>query len=525
MLWNMFRQIPEVRAYYEPLHEKLPEMIRQQIPPQRSHPNVDDYFREYAGLDDLSQHHRADFGLTRLYLEQGDVWPELKEYIEFLLTSTPQGQVPVLQFNNVDLRLGWLRANFPDIPIIHLYRSPREQWFSSIREFPHLVDRGPEPDPYSIATWSRDLASQFPFLSGPYVESAYQRFYYLWRLSYLAGTRQTDLSVAYEDILADGPEEARRLLGVSGLAREENVERAVSIMTSGPSTWREPSHDDEWYAMQEEKSDAMLERLGLSELLGTTALADIVLKSPEYQSQLADPLVRDWQIWSGQLAVLSLERQADEKEMVIQHQATLADEKEAVIQQQVVVIEEKERVVQQFAETSAQLAKVSAQKETDLQSTLSMLHENAAELAVKENVINYLLRFRATSLRYWLVTQPHLLALRLTGRAPSRAQEEEIRERVSREVQSELASETSLMDSMAGTAPGGNGPLGRAGIQGKTSDVLGKAELRRVISWAPSSTIPLDRSTPPSRTPLRTRTRGRCPPYRWLRPVSTTPTF
>jgi len=38
----------------------------------------------------------------------------------------------VLQFNDVDLRLPWLRARFPEADILHVYRHPRDQWCSTL---------------------------------------------------------------------------------------------------------------------------------------------------------------------------------------------------------------------------------------------------------------------------------------------------------------------------------------------------------------------------------------------------------
>ena len=36
----------------------------------------------------------------------------------------------MLQFNRADLRVAWLRQQFPQAKLIHLYRHPRDQWLS-----------------------------------------------------------------------------------------------------------------------------------------------------------------------------------------------------------------------------------------------------------------------------------------------------------------------------------------------------------------------------------------------------------
>jgi len=499
MVWNMFRQIPEVRAYYEPLHEKLPEMMRQQIPPQRSHPNVDDYFREYPPVHELTERYRPEFGLLRLHLEAEDEYPELETYLRYLLRVADK-QIPVLQFNNVDFRLPWLRRNFPDIPILHLYRAPRAQWFSSIREFPHLTDRGPEPDPYSITTWSRDLCRQLPFLSGAYVENAYQRFYFLWKLSFLAGSRVAQCSVAYEGLLKEPCTETARLLDLVGLGTNHNVDLATAIMTGGPSDWRDPTHPDEWYEEQEHRCEEMLDDLGLNEHFGLSPLTEIVRLSSRYQMQMTDPRVREWQLWNGQLAVLSLERQTDEKELVIRQQAEFLSEKEVAIQElaaetaarDAALADRDAQLTMQAAEievTHEELATKESDllaKEEDLQSSLRLLHSQDAELAVKESVIAYLMRFRRTSLRYWLVTVPHIAVLRLRGRAPSRAREEEIRQKVLQQVEAELPREVSLVVSMQPPdVEGNNLSLPRAAESMSQSPPGRQTAASRAVSKAP----------------------------------------
>ena len=62
VVWNVFRQIPEVVAYYEPLHERLLDLIHSQVKPHFSHIGVLDYFVEYRTLPDLKRHYRAEFG-------------------------------------------------------------------------------------------------------------------------------------------------------------------------------------------------------------------------------------------------------------------------------------------------------------------------------------------------------------------------------------------------------------------------------------------------------------------------------
>ena len=84
----------------------------------------------------------------------------MQRYIETMMARA-RGRA-VLQFNEVDFRLGWLRARFPTVPILHVYRHPRDQWCSTLlgaarsaaqcrlREFAPL-------DGFYLMSWARDL--------------------------------------------------------------------------------------------------------------------------------------------------------------------------------------------------------------------------------------------------------------------------------------------------------------------------------------------------------------------------------
>lgn len=339
MLWNIFRQIPEVAAYYEPLHEKLPQWIVAGVPPQTGHCHVDTYFREYPPVEELKQYHRAEFGVCRLYLEADEPYPQLQRYIRFMLDSTPAGQIPVLQFNRVDFRLAWLKVNFPGVPIIHLYRSARDQWRSAIADYPENIDDDIDADPYLITTWARDLCQQFPFLAGSCIRHAYQRHYYLWKLSYLAGSRLADMSVSYEDMLTFPEKTISSLLHAVGLDNRENLERGLAIIVQKPTdTWKQ-YRSPEWFLTLEQECEATLTKLGLTQSFGKKSLAEIVANTCDYQKYIAAPKVHAWAIGNNQLSVIKQEIIAEEKELVIQ-------EKEQVIQELHTLCDERLQIIQ-----------------------------------------------------------------------------------------------------------------------------------------------------------------------------------
>ncbi|MBD3308401.1 glycosyltransferase [candidate division KSB3 bacterium] len=316
LLWNIFRQHPDVAAFYEPLHEKLPQWIASGVPPQSSHDHVDTYFSEYPPLDDLKKQHMSEFGVCRLYLDASDQHPQLRQYIQYLLDlARARHKIPVLQYNRVDFRLPWLKANFPEAILIHLSRSPRDQWCSSIAGYPGDVEQNLETDPYLITTWSRDLCQQFPFLASPYIRHPYQRHYYLWKLSYLAGSQLADVSIAYEDLLTSPEQTITKIFQLLGLESQAYLDQCTAVVVQKPVGKWSAYQSATWFTSLEEECEAMLTRLGVNDQFGTQPLAEIIANSREYQQLLADRSVLVWGIRSAQLAFIDQVCLAEEKEI------------------------------------------------------------------------------------------------------------------------------------------------------------------------------------------------------------------
>ncbi len=338
MLWNIFRQIPEVVAYYEPLHEKLSQWIISRVPPQSGHYKVDTYFREYPPVEELHKHHSAEFGVCRLHLEAKEAYPQLKQYIQYLIDSAGTNRIPVFQFNRLDFRLPWVKANFPGISIIHLHRSPRDQWCSSIAEYPRGVEDDLNADPYLITTWTRDLCQQFPFLASPFIRHAYQRHYYLWKLSYLAGRHLANVSVSYEEILESPERTISTLLQVAGLNAWENLERCLAVIVQKPLyTWKQ-YRSEEWFTELEQECETILTDLGLNQHFGKKPLSEVIADSRDYQRLVTDQRAYIWAICSGQLAAIEQELISEEKEQMIQEKEQKIQELHLVSEEQVYII-------------------------------------------------------------------------------------------------------------------------------------------------------------------------------------------
>lgn len=206
-LWTLLHHLGRFTVYYEPLHERRWfEDGARDVPLDASHIGMASYHTNYEGLEPLATLYDERWTYRRLYMDAGATDRKLRAYIQTLI-DYPDRQ-PVLQFNRVDFRLPWLRRNFPQARIFHLYRSPREQWMSSLRgeDLPpdlRLADFEPF-DYFFLLPWCRDLRRVFDALRGCAHAHPYHAFYLLWRLSYLMGRQYADVSVAYEQ-LAQAP--------------------------------------------------------------------------------------------------------------------------------------------------------------------------------------------------------------------------------------------------------------------------------------------------------------------------------
>jgi hypothetical protein len=288
LLWNLFRSIPECKAFYEPCNDLLLDHIDCNTPPQPSHVGVSSYWDEYRPiLDDLRNRHNIGFGFRNLYLEADDHFEEFEGYIRFLVESCGTLQ-PVLQFNRVDFRLPWLRKRFPDAAIIHLYRNPRDQWYSMVHSLPQekWFDPGVNTD-YDLIIWSCSLTPVFPFLFGEHVKTSYHRHYLIWKLSKIAGINNSDMSIDFDNELIASPVGTiRELLRVSGI--EADVGR-LSALVVKPETgkWR-TVRDEGWFEKAEAECDDLLEKLSLIQYFGRKPIDSIRGKSSRSWEKYVD---------------------------------------------------------------------------------------------------------------------------------------------------------------------------------------------------------------------------------------------
>lgn len=261
LLWNLFRAMDEVTAYYEPFNERRwfdTSERGSRVDP--THLHITDYWREYDGLEELGRYYRDEWTRLHLLMEPADWDPNMRAYIRALIEHAPSR--PVLQFNRIDLRLPWLRYQFPKARIVHLYRHPRDQWMSMLGgsdAFPatgRVEDFTPH-DRYYLLRWCRDLKHHFPFLDEAQAEHPYALHYSLWRLSYVYGLHYADYSIAFEELVSHPERVLTGLLADLGFTGV-SIERLVQLVNP-PNLNRWTAYaDDDWFSSIESRCEEQL---------------------------------------------------------------------------------------------------------------------------------------------------------------------------------------------------------------------------------------------------------------------------
>jgi hypothetical protein len=254
LLWNLFRNMEGVTAYYEPFNERRwfdPRIRGDRVDP--THRKVDDYWREYEGLEGLNKYYREEWIERNLYMGASFWAPEMKRYVECMIEKAPAR--PVLQFNRIDFRLPWVRHNFPHATLLHIYRHPRDQWCSTLMDLKCFPTDGTMSqfaghDKFYLRMWARDLKYHFPFLDEKLISHPYQLFYYIWKLSYVFGRAFAHHSVAFEDILSNPDEQLRKLLSVSRVRHYDLEKLKLLIERPTVGKWRSYA-DDKWFRQHE----------------------------------------------------------------------------------------------------------------------------------------------------------------------------------------------------------------------------------------------------------------------------------
>jgi hypothetical protein len=252
LLWNLFRQTGMCTSLYEPFNERQwfnPKLRGNHV--DDSHRGVDDYWTEYDGMQELGDLYDESWINKNLLMTEESWDPAMKAFIEKTIELSPKR--PVLQFNRIDLRLPWLKHHFPNAKIVHLYRHPRDQWCSFLTDS-ELMNKDDVvhtyKDAFYLNTWCKDLAQYYPVLDERVTVHPYQRFYYLWRLSYLHGITFSDHSLSFENITESPKQEIQSLLDVLNITNVNIDKLCDLIQAPKPQRWRSYASED-WFQKHE----------------------------------------------------------------------------------------------------------------------------------------------------------------------------------------------------------------------------------------------------------------------------------
>ena len=262
-LWNVFRQIPSCRAFYEPFNERrFFDPVARGADVDTTHRNIENYWSEYSGISGLGDLYKREWAFFDLLMGERAWSPDMLAFLKCLMGVEER---PVLQFNRIDFRLAWLKRQFPNARIIHMHRHPREQWCSFLgpqSSFSHDSPISRFSDRFYLIPWARDLMHAFPFLTCDGSQHPYRLFYYLWKLSWLFGTTHAHYSVSYEKLTSDPEVELRSLFDSLEIYDADSASLAQLI---GPapalrsSMWAPASWFDSHEQMCEERITEFLE--------------------------------------------------------------------------------------------------------------------------------------------------------------------------------------------------------------------------------------------------------------------------
>ncbi len=258
LLWNMFRQIEPCISFYEPFNERqwFNKSVRGEHT-DNTHIGVEDYWLEYDNYECLTPLYNASWYCKHLHMGPSSFDANMREFIAQLIHLPDKRSV--LQFNRIDFRLGWIKQQFPDAIILHIYRNPRDQFLSFIGKNNQITKDNLQTtfeDRFYLNCWAKDLQSTFPFLNMKVTPHPYQRFYYLWKLSYLYGIKYASLSIQFEELIKSPKQVGAQILKESGITAD--LQAFTKVVVPSPINKWQQFADEQWFSQLEQECEQQI---------------------------------------------------------------------------------------------------------------------------------------------------------------------------------------------------------------------------------------------------------------------------
>lgn len=238
-LWRLLSADPAFEvSYCEPLHPRLDqEMLTWE------------HYRSYQARADLIKRYwMPDFSSNKLFLKPEDLYPELKMYLEKLLTPKS-----LAKFVRLNLRLGWFATSFPDVFIVFIVRDPRGVCFSMLHHpDQEAIIRHDLPWEDWHARQYFDLYSQIPlyhqYLSSLKDEPPYVKIMALWSINIekslcdLQACARHWIVVRYEDLCNQPERELRKIYTAMESELPTEVLCSVNATVGTERPWQRPTN-------------------------------------------------------------------------------------------------------------------------------------------------------------------------------------------------------------------------------------------------------------------------------------------
>jgi hypothetical protein len=118
--------------------------------------------------------------------------------------------------------------------------------------------------------WCKDLAQHYPVLDIRHTPHPYQRFYYLWKLSYLHGLKFADQSISFEDLTEQPAEQIQQTFSLLGIEDADITSLCQVIKAPAKDRWKDYA-DESWFSHHEQICE-----YNLSLMLGANSNLDAI---------------------------------------------------------------------------------------------------------------------------------------------------------------------------------------------------------------------------------------------------------